>query len=82
MKKGIAFTKETIKIEGNRNLYNYTFREPTDLDELFEIIERNELEMIKAFIDSHPDVDRAAATAFALERGNELAAAEIDLNRP
>lgn len=66
-----------MTISGGRNLCSYTFHEATPLDRLNQMIVSAEVGVIGPFLDQHPDLDLAAALAFAKERGNEEAAEEI-----
>lgn len=69
--------RETVQIEGNRNLYNYTFTAATARDRLSAMIETGEVGVIGPFLDLHPELDLQAALTLASTLGNEEAASEI-----
>ena len=77
MEDGLTFTRETIKIEGDRNLYSYTFRQATGLERLVAMIESGETEGVGDFLDRHPELDLDAALESAREHGCEEAAREL-----
>jgi hypothetical protein len=77
----LIMKRETIRIEGGRNLYNYTFREADDLDRLIAMIEAGAVGVIGPFLDQHPGLDTAPALVLAMELGNQGAVREIEGHR-
>jgi hypothetical protein len=78
MEDRLIMHRETVTIEGGRNLYNYTFREETPLDRLLTMIETGEVGVVGAFLDAHPTLDVSAALEMARERRNQEAVREIE----
>jgi hypothetical protein len=77
MDDGLIIERETIEIEGGRNLYNYTFHDATPEDRLMAMIEGGELGVIGPFLDQHPHLDLSAALVLARGRKNEEAIREL-----
>jgi hypothetical protein len=79
--EGLILNRETIPIEGDRNLYNYTFREATPEDRLAQMIEGRQVGVIGAFLDQHPDLDLTAAIELARKLDNQEAVNELTNRR-
>lgn len=70
----LIMSRETLEIEGGRNLYVYTFREENPQDRLIEMIQGGEIGVIQPYLARHPGVDLAGALALARSLGNGEAA--------
>jgi len=81
MEEGLTFTRETVKIEGDRNLYNYTFHAATPMERLASLIESGELAGVSELLDSYPDLDLAEALDLARRSGRSDVIEEIEARR-
>ena len=77
MEDGLEMNKETIQIEGGRNLYNYTFHPSGPQDRLLQMIETGEVGVIGPFLDQHPELQLGEALELARRLGREEAVSEL-----
>lgn len=78
MEENLIMNRETVTIEGGRNLYNYTFHEESADDRLVAMIETGEIGVIGPFLAQHAGLDLAGALGVARKCGNAEAVAEIE----
>jgi hypothetical protein len=74
MEDDLILHRETLTIEGGRNLYNYTFSEADDQDELVRLVRGGNLEALRHYLREHPEADRREALEVARAMGHGAAA--------
>ena len=58
----VTLNKNTVKIEGDRNLYNYTFTVHDDPSrDLLHVIESGDAHRVSQFLDAHPHLQMETA---------------------
>jgi ankyrin repeat protein len=51
----VTLHKETVKIEGDRDLHNYTFEiRQSELDDLIRLVESGDAQRVRQYLDAHP----------------------------